>query len=589
MVRNMKKHILIAALSVTPRPTKYALGDKVAEANQSPLALLQLLPEDRLPDEVIILCTSEIAKVQFPQFKEHIESGEFSTHITKPIRVSALDISDGKNEEEIWEILRCILKCVPENAYLTLDLTHGYRSFSFLYFTAALYLKALRNVGLISTFYGNVEIKEEPKPLLDLSLILEMVEWFFATRIFRETGQANYIINLLEPFTKIPEGVQGKDCMPYSQIRKLSEVFSKATSAYEQALPIEFGLEANRLHQLLEKDLPGHLMERMPLPEELFGQVKAFIEPYALSQINDNDKKMKLFLDYTEINRQAALVDEYFGQGYINSATALMREWIVNVALFHQEHRQGKGIIAGIDWLPYKKRRPIEYSLGLMMKFVQSKAKENGKVPLTEEQKWLAEKWDYITNKRNGLSHCGFKEDNVHLSLKAIEEIKEKWQELKDSIYMQEKWELYKKQGEGMLLICALGNSKGSLYSALATLEPDYLFVILSDKTKGAINEILEKVNWQGELAVYCMEDPFAGFMEKKLASAEAEPLMAKAEEVVYNLTGGTTVMQHVLNQITRKNKATKQVAFIDRRSLYEQHENPYVIGEMILLEEEKG
>jgi len=51
------KHVLMTSLSPSPRDAVYCLGGKTAEANQSPLVLLQLLPPERLPREIIILCT----------------------------------------------------------------------------------------------------------------------------------------------------------------------------------------------------------------------------------------------------------------------------------------------------------------------------------------------------------------------------------------------------------------------------------------------------------------------------------------------------------------------------------------------------
>jgi len=51
------KHILLTSLSQYPKDAVYFLGGKTAAANQSPLALMQLLPPERLPQEIIVLCT----------------------------------------------------------------------------------------------------------------------------------------------------------------------------------------------------------------------------------------------------------------------------------------------------------------------------------------------------------------------------------------------------------------------------------------------------------------------------------------------------------------------------------------------------
>ena len=595
----MDKHILIATLSVSPRDTKYGLGDKVAEANQSPVALLQLLPAEQLPDELMILCTRKIYEDQFHHFKELVESGNLSTQLAKSVKVSALDIPDGKNEEEIWEILKVILSSVPENSTLTLDLTHGFRSFPFLFFTAALYLKALRNVKINSIYYGIADVNtgEDVKPIIELSVILDMVEWFYAARIFKESGQANYIIDLLESFAQPPEGITGSDCAPYAKIKNLKNKFYDTASAYEQSLPIEFGIEANFLSQELQPPWPDHVKMRMPLPDELFSQVRSFIEPYLLTGFSKKNKdKKQLYLDKNELLRQARLIDNYFSQGYINNATTLMREWMVSVALYHNQSTVPENErLAGNEWLLYKaKRKPVENLLSFLADLHKKYEKGNKHIRISEGQRWLAQKWKYIIDKRNGLSHCGFKEEYCLLSDHAIEETKAVWQELKDSVDCAEKWNLNIDYGQGTLLVSPLGKTKGSLYSALVTVKPDYLFILTSEDSKDKVNEILDNAQWEGDreknLKVYLMEDPYTGFMEIDKASEKAESFFATAEHVVFNLTGGTTVMQYVLNQMLSKfkgyTKTAKQVAFVDRRSVQEQQENPYILGEMITLKE---
>lgn len=48
-----------------------------------------------------------------------------------------------------------------------MDLTHGYRSFPFLFFTAALYLKALRSVNIKAAYYAMSEAIGGEKPLVN--------------------------------------------------------------------------------------------------------------------------------------------------------------------------------------------------------------------------------------------------------------------------------------------------------------------------------------------------------------------------------------------------------------------------------------
>lgn len=100
------------------------------------------------------------------------------------ISVRAISIPDGENLEELWQILHLILEEVPEACRVTLDVTHSFRVLPFLYFTAALYLRTLRSVQIEAVYYSMYDSSTEDKPIVDLSIILDMVEWFYATRNF---------------------------------------------------------------------------------------------------------------------------------------------------------------------------------------------------------------------------------------------------------------------------------------------------------------------------------------------------------------------------------------------------------------------
>lgn len=55
-----EKRVLLTSLSPKAQSAVYFLHGKTAEANQSPLALLQLLPPERLPQEIIVLCNEKL-------------------------------------------------------------------------------------------------------------------------------------------------------------------------------------------------------------------------------------------------------------------------------------------------------------------------------------------------------------------------------------------------------------------------------------------------------------------------------------------------------------------------------------------------
>lgn len=634
---NVKKHVLITSLSKNPWDAVYSLYGKTAKANQSPLALMQLLPPKSLPQQIIVLCTKALEE-QFDQVKELMETGSSAgigggsgVGTDMQITVRSLSIPDGKTTEELWQILHLILGAVPPGCRLTLDLTHGFRTYPFLFFTAAMFLKALHNVQIEAVYYGMFDTPGDEKPIVDLSLILDMVEWFYATRTFVETGQASHITKLLVPFENRPEGLTGPACRPYSMVKTLRESFDATAAAYVQALPVEFGFEAAKLLNKLAEPAPEHLRDKMPLPDELFGKISSFIEPFALHLSNWRQGKTTLPLYGAELMRQAAIIDTYLEQGYVNYAVGLIREWIVSAAMFHKERVMNRKLVDGKQWLSYsgeKGRKTVEWQLGTLAKLTEDTGKKVTRNHLTKGQAWLARHWVFLRDRRNDLHHHGFKEDNALLNQEKMNEIKDRWQEIKNSLGDKKKWSLGPAMpdepegksparlesrakthperrtgtvsdkpanggnGRSTLLVSPLGMSKGLLYSALRHIQPHQLFVITSTNAAGSFYEITQKSGWSGKSTIRHMQDPHSGFDEAESIALAALPATLQADQVVVNITGGTTAMQHIVQQIAVHAKEhgcpVRRAALVDRRTPQEQRDNPYVTGELIWLDGEK-
>ena len=599
------RHILLTSLSQYPKDAVYFLGGKTAAANQSPLALMQLLPPERLPQEIIVLCTEKLLEDQFSRVKELIELGGSTVgRPSRRVEARALLIPDGKNTGELWNILHLLLDAVPPDCRLTLDLTHGYRSFPFLFFTAVLYLKALRSVHIEAVCYAMFESAETEKPFIDLSLILDMVEWFYATRTFRETGQAGRLIAMLNPFEECPAALHGDERRPYKQVESLRKSFESAAAAYIQALPLEFGDFAAGLMNKLKDPLPEHLLEKVPLPGELFGEIRSFIEPFAFPDRRKN--KAGIPLDKQELARQVGIIDTCLRQGHVNHAIGLIREWIVSAARFSQS---GVEQIEGRVWLKSggeKGRRFVEHRLNLLVELLTGKGLPG--IQLTGGQIWLAGQWQFLAARRNDLHHHGFKVDNALLDEKKISEILERWAEIKDSLGDVAKWRIdlipERLDGPngwvaaeeapavakcGTLLVSPLGLSRGLLYSALHHVRPGSLLVISSPDAAACLDEIMEKAGWCGNRMIRLMQDPHTGFNELESFSKDIVTVIMQADEVVVNITGGTTAMQHIVQQIAgyaeELGRLVRRVALADRRSPQEQRDDPYVPGEMIRLD----
>ncbi len=586
--------VMLTSLSPTPQDAKYFLGEKTANAKQSPLALIQLLPQQDLPEKIIVLCTDEIRKEQFASTKKEILAGLEKRGVRiDGDAITDISIPNGETPQELWVILRAILDHVPQGVNLTLDVTHGFRSFPFIFFTAAVFLIALRDVEIDAVYYGM--LTKGQGPMVDLSLILDMVEWFYATRVFKETGQAHHLNELLAKLQTPPKGVQGHALAPYSRIKGLRGSLNDFTTSYTQALPLELGLiSAQVMHQLYQVEFTELMQEHIPVPRELMDVVSTFIEPFALPLPKKRDQKNKVNipLHENELQRQVQLINSYLSQGYLNYAIGLMREWMVSAVLMNNLALADTNV--GLKtWLDYGDRKPIEAQLNYLAEIMESENSKDTDL-LTNEQRWLGSKWATLRNKRNQLAHHGHRMEYSLQSANHIKEVQELWNELTERLCDRSWWQLgMNESAYETLLVSPLGLSKGLLFSALKHIQPHRAVVITSQQSVMGIQEIVSKAGWEGELTVLKMKEPFTGFDEAAEMVHELQPMLWVSKEVVINITGGTTAMQYVVQEVaenaTRQQIPLKMMALVDRRSPTEQKLNPYILGEIVWLKNKKN
>jgi len=184
-----REHLLLTVLGTNPKQACYGLEDRKAEAQLAPLALLELLSKSERPNHVLALCTEEAEKDSWPLLKDALEGR---------CTVELVHVPAGHDPRDLDTFLTNVSQAIPKGreVELTVDVTHGYRHFSFLTYTAVLYLTALRGVRIRGAYYGLLR-RDEVSPFLDLQPLLALPRWFHALQVLRETGSAMPISALL--------------------------------------------------------------------------------------------------------------------------------------------------------------------------------------------------------------------------------------------------------------------------------------------------------------------------------------------------------------------------------------------------------
>lgn len=135
-------------------------------------------------------------KVQYDGLEKVLDDAKLKCH------VQGVDISDGKDETEMWQVFSKMYDLLQDGDELYFDLTHGYRYLPMLLLVLGNYAKFLKNVRITYMAYGNWEGREldevdhenDLAPIIDLLPLSVLEDWTFAAGAFKETGRVEPIV-----------------------------------------------------------------------------------------------------------------------------------------------------------------------------------------------------------------------------------------------------------------------------------------------------------------------------------------------------------------------------------------------------------
>jgi len=447
-------NILMCSLSPTPKSVIYAYQGAEVEAGQCPIALIKLLPEEEIPHELIILCTKEIRNKALPETEALMNEIYKNRGLEKPL-IMELDIPDGKTQEELWQAMDRILNAAlnagarakpTSSPRLYLDVTHGFRALPFVWFTAILYLIALERdkLSIEKVFYGMLPMGSNRGPILDLSVVLNLVEWFYAVRTFTDTGQAHWLSEMLKATERPPRDHVVRDNSEYGTIKSLRRSLDEVSAAFAQGLPLELGVHSAKAAGILQSSLPQVLIEQVPMAENLRQILREYLTPLARTSrvAGSRLEKKDMFLTKEELRRQARVVDSYLALGQVDKALGVIREWMVSVVTWYYERGdQGEAPIEAPVWLDYKNmREKIENCLRDLDHSYRKTNKIHRSRLFSEPESWLARTWNFFSSERNHLYHCGYNDENCTVKNEKLRNMRQRWEDAKGKLDKPEFW-----------------------------------------------------------------------------------------------------------------------------------------------------
>ena len=562
------EHLLITVLGTRLKEATYLLGNRPGTARVAPVALFNLLPQDERPDRVLALCT-ELAKAEsLPYLK---------AELAHKCPVQCVEVPAGDAQGDVDAFLTQVARAIPESTEVTLtvDITHGFRHFSFLIYVAVLYLQALRGTRVRAAYYGILGPDAEPRPFLDLRPLLDLPDWIYALRALRDTGSAAPIAKQL-------------DASASGANRKLVDGLRSISEAYLAGLPLELGQQVEEFERSSLKPLRRSLKQLgLPAAKSLAEHVKDTLAPFRFNQAHPSQSKTEVALTKAELMREARFIDALIEQRNLPAALGLMNEWTVSWAILNLDTHS--------SWLDYGQvRRQAAQKLGAIRAIGDDRDLCRY---LNEQQSHLGKFWGTLSNLRNGFHHHGMRPQKLigdKKVRKELDSIHQYWAEtLRDCSPIDLS---IGGTGGSRVLISPIGTRPGVLYSALLACRdesregmPDCCLVLCSAATEQQIDEAARQANFDGKVERLTFNDPYGGNEEIKIMKKKAKPLLIGTGQVFVNVTGGTTLMGLAADALA---DAARQLAcpvrrfgLIDRRTPQEQDRHPYRNGQAYWLD----
>lgn len=338
------------------------------------------------PDKIMALVTS--------QAKAHANFKNFCDRL--PGLIEAIDIPEGKSEQDLWAIFDKCAAAIDEKETIILDITHAFRSLPLYVFTVAAYLRRTKGVKIKHIVYGAYEARDERNhsPTLDLTPLLDLMDWLSGAEALLTRSDTRSLADSLDNTQqRIRKSVNTGE-LP-SRLQSVAKQMRDFYQALAMSCPVEAMQCAERLATNLDK--AAHEIEQWTKPfAVILKQVRSEIGRLAYRQSNQ--------LDGDNIRKQFELIIYCLEKDLIVQAVTLAREWVISWVILQ---RGGDN-----SWLDKKYRAEIETALGI------AAAQKRGQTTAEEVPEWfsampyaetIALLWDQLVNLRNEIAHCGMR------------------------------------------------------------------------------------------------------------------------------------------------------------------------------------
>lgn len=519
-----------------------------------------------------LLRPKAISRVLIVHTQKVVENARTLEGLMAGLDVQRLPTSEAGTSDEALELFESVVTSLPEEGRLVLDLTHGPRQIAFLVFAAALYKEALNSELSIERALYCFQ-RGEHGDLVDVTVLKDLVRWALALTVAREHGSFGA---LKRTVGELAERLFRSKHPASAHFKRLPTAIKSLDESAGAGLPIELGIAARSTIDAI-RDLRASESHVSSVPLRLcLEYLNDLASPLATAA--SELKKHEVKATANELKRQLAVARFYAENGDVRCLLCL-RELIVNWVMLASGSAE--------NWLDYGgSRRPAENQLNYWSKLSQNR--DAAAFELDEARQRASKSWDALREKRNRVAHAGMSEDKVNLSRTRTDFAA--LCDLVEALVVEVTHLAPLPRDNERVLLTPLGNSPGVLFSALKLAKPTRAVVVCSAESRRHLEDVAARAGFPPDrIAPFEVHDPYGGVDEHGRFVVESKPLfheLVRAESLIVNMTGGTTVMQVVVQKIARKAQHegahVRDVAVVDRRSPIEQKERPFELGELV-------
>jgi len=323
-------------------------------------------------------------------------------------KVEFVDIPDGKNENELWQIFDIVTEKVPSNASIIIDITHAFRYLPLFIFNFASYLRRIKNVEVSNIIYGNWEARDNsfkpPRaPVIDLTSTLELQNWLYGIDAFQRRGEAHELAASLEEtqrrFYKKGFSINDDDTERPQKLKRTGRLLEDFSEAIRLLRPLKAFETATKLFSILKDVRNESILWAKPFAEIL----KEMEKEITLLKLSE-----PLILNKDHINVEFQLINYYLQKDLIVQAVLLTREFLVNYLSWQ------KGIQE--NWRDRGTRYIVEQELNKAIRWKQGK--KDGAVPDWYNKiagaDTLIKLWGDVIYLRNSIAHCEMNQAEIY-------------------------------------------------------------------------------------------------------------------------------------------------------------------------------